>query len=173
MDWQYGVGVYTSSRVPAAQLTKLQAMSMQAVRSDEVGKRFQDLSHERWAGSPEEMQALLISDSKRWAALIQHVQTENSNVWKRWRGSYGRRAAAACNDTAAVIAASGGGCGGWDARWFGPVWPWPGICVLDMEASLLQTEKIVRRVYPLQCVQRGGCDRRIARSAVMGHLVDW
>ncbi|MYN12754.1 tripartite tricarboxylate transporter substrate binding protein [Pusillimonas sp. TS35] len=74
MDWQYGVGVYTSSRVPAAQLTKLQAMSMQAVRSDEVGKRFQDLSHERWAGSPEEMQALLISDSKRWAALIQHVQ---------------------------------------------------------------------------------------------------
>lgn len=74
MDWNYGVGVYASSKVPADRLEKLRELAMQAIKSEELDKRYRDLFQQPWAGTPEELQALLVNDSARWAKMMETIE---------------------------------------------------------------------------------------------------
>lgn len=76
MDWNYGVGLYASSKVPADRLEKLRELAMQAVKSEDLDKRYRDLSHAPWGGTAQEVNELLVNDTARWNKLLSTLEAK-------------------------------------------------------------------------------------------------
>lgn len=76
MDWNYGVGVYASSKVPADRLAKLRELAMKTIQSEDLIKRYLDLSYQSWGGTAEELNQLLVNDSARWQKLLSTLEAK-------------------------------------------------------------------------------------------------
>jgi tripartite-type tricarboxylate transporter receptor subunit TctC len=69
LDWDYGVGLYAPSKVPAAIIARLEAEMQKVLKREDVLKALAQRSYEPWGKSSAEMYKQMVADMKRWDAL--------------------------------------------------------------------------------------------------------
>jgi tripartite-type tricarboxylate transporter receptor subunit TctC len=69
LDWDYGVGLYAPSKVPAAIIARLESEMQKVLKRPDVLKTLSRRSYEPWGKSSPEMYKQMVADMKRWDAL--------------------------------------------------------------------------------------------------------